>query len=135
MKTLIAFASKGKSTEEYASEISKVIRADVIDLRKKKPSIADYDRIIVGSGVRAGKMYSEAVKFLQSDFKGKKVAIFVSTLQPESDAKTKYIEPLLTRNPTLKPEAIGIFGGRMKFLWKTIDKTDKKAAKNWAETL
>lgn len=135
-KVLIAFASKGGTSEDYAHVISSVFEnADIVNLRKNFPTIEEYGSIIVGSGVRIGKMYDEAVRFLKKDFRGKKVAIFVSTLEPEADAKKKYIQPLLDYNPSLKPVSIGIFGGRMKFLLKTIDKTNKEDAKKWAKSV
>jgi menaquinone-dependent protoporphyrinogen IX oxidase len=135
MKTLIAYASKGKTTYEYAHVISKVlsekgIEADLSDLRKTTPNTEPYDVIIVGTGVRAGRMYSEAVKFLQNDLSDKKVAFFVSTLEPESDARRKYVESL-----KIRLFSTAVFGGKFKILWKNIDKTDKSKARRWAEQL
>jgi menaquinone-dependent protoporphyrinogen IX oxidase len=135
MKTLIAYASKGGTAEGYAHVISSVIKADVVNLRKNSPDIKEYDFVIIGSGVRIGRVHNEAVKFLNKDFRGKKVALFISSLEPENDVKKKYVEPILASNPSLKPVSIGVFGGRMKLLWKTIDKTNLEDAKKWAEEL
>ncbi|MEM5872489.1 MAG: flavodoxin domain-containing protein [Candidatus Aenigmatarchaeota archaeon] len=135
MKTLVAYASKGGTTEKYAQDISKILKADIVNLRKDNPDISNYDMIIVGFGIRIGKAYKEAIDFLKNDFKNKKVAIFISSLEPENIVKKKYVEPIIESNPTLKPIAIGIFGGRLKLLWKTIDKTNLESAKKWAEEL
>jgi menaquinone-dependent protoporphyrinogen IX oxidase len=135
MKTLIAYASKGKTSENYAHAIEEVLankglEPDVIDLMKGPVDASKYDIIIVGFGVRAGKPYREAINFLKSDFTGKKVAVFVSTLEPENEAKKKYIDSI--SNDSLKPISSKAFGGRFKILWKTIDKTDMEKAKKWA---
>jgi menaquinone-dependent protoporphyrinogen IX oxidase len=135
MKTLIAYASKGKTSENYAHAIEEVLinkglEPDVIDLMKGPIDASKYDIIIVGFGVRAGKPYKEALNFLKSDFTGKKVAVFVSTLEPDFEGKKKYIDSI--SNDSLKIMSSKVLGGKFKILWKTIDKTDMEKAKKWA---
>ena len=139
MTILIAYATKGKATEEYANAIEEVLREkgfepDVVSLMKGTVNPSKYDTVIAGFGVRAGKPYREAIEFLKNDFTGKKVAIFVSTLEPSKSAVEKYIRPL-SKNASLKHVSAKVLGGRFKILWKTIDKTNVESAKKWAAEL
>lgn len=101
----------------------------------------EYDNIVVGSGVRVGKVYSEALKFLKQDFEAKKVAFFVccgDAGDPEKceEACTKYLTGVLANYPNLKTVSTEAFGGRMKVLGKTVfDKFDPNKIRNWAEKI
>jgi menaquinone-dependent protoporphyrinogen oxidase len=142
-KTLIAYISKSGATQEAASEIAGVLRdkfrleVDLVDLKKTpSPELEQYNNIIIGSGVRIQKLYKEFFNFLERDLKDKKVAIFISSLEPRSEAIEKYIKPTLKEYPDVKPFEIEVFGGIMKILWTTVqDKRDKKKAQAWAEKI
>ena len=111
---------------------------DTINLRKNRvPDLTTYTNVIIGSGVRIQKVYKEAVKFIEkNDFKGKKVFIFLSSLEPRDKAIEKYLNPILEKNPHLKPVDIEVFGGRMRFLKRTFsDKRDIEKVKSWGEKL
>ena len=79
-KTLIVYATRGGATEEVVLKIAEVLRqkygfdVDVVNLRKNpSPDISPYRNVIVGSGVRARRVYKEAVNFLErNDFGGKR---------------------------------------------------------------
>jgi menaquinone-dependent protoporphyrinogen IX oxidase len=141
MKTLVAFVTKGGVTGKYAGLIADILKkngldVDLVDLKKQRPDAKQHKNVIVGGGIKIQRIYGEFSDFLdRNDFKNKKVALFISSLEPENDVKKKYIEPILASNPSLKPVSIGVFGGRMKLLWKTIDKTNLETAKKWAEEL
>jgi menaquinone-dependent protoporphyrinogen IX oxidase len=104
-KTLIAYVSKGGVTEEAASVIANVLQekygfnVDVINLRKNSsPDIAQYSNVIVGCGVRMQKVYKEALNFLEkNDFTDRRVAIFLSSLEPKEEAESKYIKRILEK--------------------------------------
>ena len=147
-KTLIAFETKGGATDESARKIAEVLRSkyqievDLVDLKKQNISdCSQYHNIVIGGGVRMGKVYNKTLKCLKNDFNGKKVAFFVSSGDagdPEKyqQAKTKYIEKVLANYPSVKPVAVEAFGGRMKMLGKTIyDKIDLAKVEAWAEEL
>jgi menaquinone-dependent protoporphyrinogen IX oxidase len=147
-KTLIAYDTKGGVTEETAQKIAEILRSkyqlevDLVDLRKQKaPNLDSYRNIIVGSGVRVGKVYDKALKFLETHFGDKRVAFYVCSGDagiPESfeKAKIKYIENVLAKYPEVKPIAIEAFGGRMKVLGKTVfDNIDMAKVEVWAEAL
>jgi menaquinone-dependent protoporphyrinogen IX oxidase len=142
-KTLVAYATRGGTTEEYAKAIASVLgdefkmQVDLIDLRRNHdPDLTQYRNIIVGCGVKIQRMHGEGRKFLEKDFADRKVAIFLSSLEPREDAIKKYIDKILEKNTKLKPVAVEVLGGRMRFLGKTSqDKTDINKAKQWAQDL
>src|SRR5512137_255724 len=85
-KTLIAYETKQGASEETARKIAEVLRTkfqlevDLVDLNEQKAlDLAQYRNVIVGGGVRMGKVYSKATKFLENDFSGKRVAFFASS--------------------------------------------------------
>lgn len=142
-KTVIAYATKGGTTEDYANAIASVLRdefkiqVDLVDLKKSHdPDLTQYRNVIVGSGVKIQRMHGDAAKFLEKDFGDKKVALFLSTLEPKDEAIKKYIDKILEKNPKLKPFSVEVFGGRMRFLGKTReDKTDMDKAREWARNI
>ena len=141
-KTLVAYATKGGTTEEYANAIATVFRdnkwqVDVVNLKKDhNPDLTPYRNVIVGSGVKIQRLHGDGRKFLEKDFGSRNVAIFLSSLEPRDEALKKYIEKILDKNTKLKPVAIEVFGGRMRFLGKTReDKMDIGKAKEWAQKI
>ncbi len=83
MKTLIVYATKHGATREIAERLAKKLDgADVCDLAAPGvPSVADYDCVVVGSGLYAGAARSEARTFLQANeaaLSGKKLGLFFS---------------------------------------------------------
>lgn len=147
-KTLIAYETKGGATEEAAKKIADTLRSkfqlevDLVDLGKQNiPDCSQYQNIVVGGGVRAGKVYGKALKCLGNDYKGKRVAFFVSSGQagnPASyaDAKAKFVEGTLANYPNIQPVSTEAFGGRIKILGKMVsDTTDLAKVEAWAETL
>ena len=147
-KTLVAYETKSGATEESARKIADVLRSkfnlevDLVDLKVQNVSdCAQYKNIVVGGGVRAGKVYGKALKCLENDFSGKKVAFFISAGQagsPETyeKAKAKFAEDTLARYPNIKPVSWEAFGGRMTILGKKIfDTVDLAKVEAWAEEL
>jgi len=146
-KTLIAYASKSGATEQVAKIIEEVLKekpeleVELANLRKDSPDIAQYENVVVGAGVRAGKVYSEALDFLKLDFGNKKVAFFVccgGAGDPKNydESCTKYITNVLGKYPKLKTVATEAFGGRMKMLGKTLfDNVDPAKVRAWSEVL
>jgi len=147
-KTLIAYETKGGATEEAARKIAEVLRSkyglevDLVDLKVQKvPDLAQYRNVVLGGGVRAGKVYNKALKFLENDLSGKHVAFFVSSGQagaPASyeKAKVKFVEDTLANYPKINPVATEAFGGRIKILGKTVtDNRDMVKVEAWAEEL
>ncbi len=146
-KTLVAYASKSGATEEAGKIVSEVLKeefgaeVDLVNLRKTSPDITKYANAVVGSGVRGGKVYDEALKFLKQDFGNRKVAFFVccgGAGDPKSyeESCTKYVTNVLADYPSFTPVSTEAFGGRMKILGKTVfDNIDPAKIRAWAETL
>jgi len=146
-RILVAYASKGGATKEASEIIAEVLKnkynvtVDLIDLKKTTPKLEGYDKIVVGAGVRAGKVYGDALKFLKQNFESKKVAFFVccggaGDPQKYEEACKNYVTDVLANYPDLKPVSTEAFGGRMKILGKTVfDTFDSKKIQSWAEKI
>ena len=146
-RILVAYASKGGATKEASEIIAEVLKnkynvtVDLIDLKKTTPKLEGYDKIVVGAGVRAGKVYGDALKFLKQNFESKKVAFFVccggaGDPQKYEEACKNYVTDVLANYPDLKPVSTQAFGGRMKILGKTVfDTFDSKKIQSWAEKI
>jgi menaquinone-dependent protoporphyrinogen IX oxidase len=142
-KALIAYATKGGTTEEYANAIASVLRDEfkmqvhLVNLgRNHNPDLTQYRDVIVGSGVKIQSMHGDGRKFLEKDFGDRKVAIFLSSLEPRDEAIKKYVDTILEKNTKLKPFAVEVFGGRMRLLGKTShDQRDINKAREWAQNI
>ena len=143
-KTLIAYTTRGGATKESADKIASVLRekhgveVDVVDLVKNhKPDISKYRNIVVGGGVRAGRIYGEALRFLDQDFGDRRVAFYVSTMEQDEKqrpvAEEKYIKATLVKFPNLKPVSASLFGGKFSFLWWKGSNLDLSKVEAWAD--
>jgi menaquinone-dependent protoporphyrinogen IX oxidase len=145
-KTLIAYETKSGATEESTQKILQVLRSkyqldvDIVDLKEQKSiDISVYSNNVVGGGLRAGKVYDKALKFLERDLSGKKVAFYISsgdagTPEKYANAKAKFLEGTLAKYPNVNPMATEAFGGHAKILGKTIvDNLDLERVGAWAE--
>ena len=147
-KTLIAYQSKGGATEEASRRIAEVLRSkfqlevDLVDLKEQNPlDLSIYQNIIVGGGIRFGKVYSKALNFLENDLSGKRIAFFTSsswggTPGSYENAKTKFVENILAKYPKISPVSTEAFGGRIRYFGKTmVDNTNLVKVEAWAEEL
>ena len=146
-KTLIVYASKSGANAWTAEVIAKTLRTAynmdvaVEDLKKGEPDISPYQNIIIGSGVRAGRVYKEAVEFLAKDFGDRKVALYFgcgSGGDPKQHDKAvvEYSEKALNKNKSLRPTDVAAFGGCMKVLGKVVyDARDANKVQEWATEL
>ncbi len=147
-KTLVAYMTKGGATEEAANLIAKVLQekfgldVDVVNLRRQpKPDTAHYRNIVVGGGVRAGKVYKEAVEFVKQDLSGNRVAIFICSgaagdPRHHDEIAEKYITKGLIGAFNVKLVSMEAFGGCIRILGKAItDKRDPAKIQAWAEEL
>lgn len=128
VSALIVYGTRLGTTAGTSEEIANVLREEglevsVVDAKKEKVKmIAEYDLVIVGSGIAMGKWTSELEDFLKR-FRGelarKKVALFVScgsaspspTAKPEALAlaKKNYLDDKAALYG-LNPVALGFFG-------------------------
>jgi menaquinone-dependent protoporphyrinogen IX oxidase len=81
-KVLVIYFSKYGSTKKYAEWIASELNGDICNVKKVKPNIlGNYDTIIIGSGLYAGKI--EGIKILIDNYetiKDKKLIIFTCGL-------------------------------------------------------
>ncbi|MGZ4850486.1 MAG: flavodoxin domain-containing protein [Candidatus Bathyarchaeia archaeon] len=147
-KTLIAYITKGGATEEAARKIADVLHSkyqlevDLVDLKEQKIlNLTQYQNIVVGGGVRGGRVYGKALKFLENDLSDKNVAFFVSsswagTPGSYENAKARFVEKNLAKYPKISPVSREAFGGRIRYFRKTmVDNTDLAKVEAWAEEL
>jgi menaquinone-dependent protoporphyrinogen IX oxidase len=146
-KTLVAYATKGGATEEYANAIASELRkrsaVDVVNLRKtriKDLDLSGYSGIVAGAGVRIGRIYGELSDVLRKDLSGKKVAVFIvcgeaGNPKDRGRVREKHSGSILRKHPGLAMVGFDVFGGRVKMFGKVSDNIDLAMAKKWAENV
>ena len=146
-KTLIAFASKGGATREAAELIAKVLKeqysleVDLFDLKDNTPDLSEYGNVVIGAGVRVGRIYKKALKFMDKDFTDKKVALFLSSGEGgdekgHEEAIEKYIKNQVLERVNVEPVAAEVFGGRIKIFGFTVQNNiDTTKIEQWAKAV
>ncbi|MCW4046192.1 MAG: flavodoxin domain-containing protein [Candidatus Bathyarchaeota archaeon] len=130
-KALIVYGTRYGATASTSEEIAKILRQEGLDVRvvnakqEKVKGIAEYDLVIVGSGIQIHRWTKEPEEFLkkfQKELAKKKVALFVccGSTQPLDDktdkaesiknARKKYLEEKAAKY-RLQPVSLGLFGG------------------------
>ncbi len=127
-KILVTFASAAGTTEGVAEAIGRTLRdgGATVDVRPAKDvsGVGDYCAVVVGSGIRAGKMYKPALAFLeqQQDALSKMpVAYFVVCLtmkdatEEGSSQVEAYLDQMREKAPQVKPVDVGLFAGALDY--------------------
>jgi menaquinone-dependent protoporphyrinogen IX oxidase len=128
-KTLIVYGTRYGAASSTSEEIANILRKEGLEVRvvnakdEKVRDIAEYDLVVVGSGIQIHKWTSEPEDFLkkfQKELARKKVVLFVccgSAAQPTTEppevavkAQTKYLDEKAAQYH-LQPVALGFFGG------------------------
>ena len=80
-KAIVYVSTLGK-TRKIAKYIANALKADSFDLKKQTViNLSEYNHIIFGTGIHAGKPYGALVKFLNDNkeqLSGKKLSLFIS---------------------------------------------------------
>ena len=95
-----------------------------VDVRPAKDvsDVSDYSAAVVGSGIRAGQVYGDAMSFLemhQEALSRIPVACFVicMTMQEDTEENRRkaeaYLDPVREKVPQIQPEDVGLFAGAM----------------------
>jgi menaquinone-dependent protoporphyrinogen IX oxidase len=153
-KTLIAYGSRQGATARSARIIAEILKSrfllevDIVDLKvNKKFSAKPYDNVVIGSSINIGKWTLEATRFLRNDFKGKKVAIFVSAGDTMQHFRYTHDKTMIDKAINLyidqqmkwykvKPFSKKILGGIVKVNGEiTIDSWDRDEVEKWAMEL
>lgn len=133
MKALILYGTRHGATKGTAEEIARILREENFDVKvvnaqeEKVKDISEYGLVVVGSGVACGRWVNEAEDFLKKfkkDFENKKLALFVSSVEPISvrEGNTEEVAKMhkidledRVSKYGLKPVAMGFFGGIIDF--------------------
>ena len=126
---MIVYGTRYGAAASTSEEIANVLRQEGLEVRvvnakeEKVRDIAEYDLVVVGSGIQIHRWTGEPEDFLkkfQKELASKKVALFVccgsasqpTTTPPEvvKKAKTKYLDEKAAQYH-LQPVALGFFGG------------------------
>ncbi len=131
---LIVYATRYGATTGTAEEIAKGLTKEgfhvkIVDVKREKVrNIAEYELVIVGSGIQIDRWTKEAERFLKKfgqKLKQKKVALFVSSgaqaldeyegdSEKISRARRKYLEEKVAKYE-LHPISMRVFGGVWDF--------------------
>jgi menaquinone-dependent protoporphyrinogen IX oxidase len=131
-KALFVYGTRYGATARTSDEIAETLRQEGFEVRvvnakeENVKDIAEYDLIIVGSGIQVNRWTGEPEKFLknfQKELEKKKVALFVccgSASQTPAEREAKPDAPETARRKYLEekavqfhlhPVALGFFGG------------------------
>lgn len=81
---IVYFSSLGGHVEKTAQYIAEQLGADTFDLKKQTDiDLSGYSRVIVGTGIHAGKPYAKALDFARNNraaLSGKKTSLFICCL-------------------------------------------------------
>lgn len=87
MKTLIAYGTKTGASKKCAELLAQELTdATVVDLSKTSPDVSAYDQIVVGGGIRAGRLNSAARKFInknKAQLQSKRIAFYICNSNTE----------------------------------------------------
>jgi menaquinone-dependent protoporphyrinogen oxidase len=125
---LVAYGTWAGSTGEVAEAIGKTLREGglAVDVAAAEDvaEVGSYGAVIVGTGIRAGRLHPEVLKFLKAHeaaLSGVPVAYFVVCLSMMEDTEEQraevlgYLEAAREAAPQVEPVDIGLFGGVMDF--------------------
>ncbi len=144
---MIAYATKsgaaGKAAEKVAEVFKKKygLEVDLVNLMKQPaPNLDSYRNVVVGTGVRSGKVYGEALAFLGRDFGDRRLAYYTCSgfIYPKtySETVTAYTTNVLAGYRNFKPVATVAFGGYLKILGLPVSrKMDMARVEAWAVEL
>jgi menaquinone-dependent protoporphyrinogen oxidase len=150
-KVLVAYATATGATGEIAKAIGEVLReaGSVVDVvpAKEVSDLGPYSGVVVGSGVRVGKPYAEAIKFMsdhEAALSAKPVACFVGcgTLSENTEENCReaagFVDALAAAAPSVQPVAKQAFGGatdfaKLPFIMRLLLKMMGKKEGDWRD--
>ena len=112
---------------------------EIIDLKKNKPSLDDYDCVVIGGSIYAGSVQKGLHDFCIKNMgvlKHKKVGLYLCCMKEGQEAKEQF-ENAFPKELREHSSANGIFGGEFnfekmnfveKFLVKKIARVDKSVS-------
>lgn len=120
MKTAIVYASKTGYAAECGTRLAQLLGTGsaVFDIKAKQipQSFNEFDAIVVGASVRAGKLPGSIKKFLEkhgSELEAKRLGLFVCGTETEATGQQKCMEANFPADLLSHAAATGWFGGRI----------------------
>jgi len=117
MRTLILYSTKSGASRECAELLAtKIADCSICDIAKNTPDIGGYDTLIVGSGVRMGKLYKPAKNFIDKNIGmllSKNTAFYLCNSY--SDTLQKVIDNNIPKKLIDTAICIKSFGGKPPF--------------------
>lgn len=115
MSTLIAYATKYGFTKTCAEMLAKKIdgEADICDLSKSHPDPAQYDKVIIGGSIYAGRIRKPVTRFCTENLhtlKNKKLGLFICGMA-EGDNARRQLESSFPKELLSAAVARESFGG------------------------
>ncbi|NEW83449.1 MAG: flavodoxin [Mariniphaga sp.] len=115
MKTAIIFTTNHGATEKVAHLIGETLKNNSVEYfnLKNNPKIdlADFDTIVIGSSIHAGKNQSEVRKFIKNDtlkLLQMKIALYLCCMnQPQEQAEFEIAYPELLRKHSVYNAIVG----------------------------
>lgn len=142
MSTLIAYATKYGFTKACAEMLAKKLdeKADIYDLSGSRPNLVQYDKVIIGGSIYAGKIRKPAARFCTENLdtlKSKKLGLFICGMADGDDAR-KQLESSFPKELLSVAVAKDSFGGECdykkmnfleRFIMKKITGSDKSQSR------
>jgi menaquinone-dependent protoporphyrinogen oxidase len=128
-KILVAYFTKGGASEKYANKIAETLKAhrfvvETCNLKHSIPNIADFNTIVIGTGVRMFRVYRPWKKVLkQKALSSKALFMFLSSgtaIEDPNKAVNKFLNPLVEKYG-LKPVSLVSFPGIIPEKWAKLD--------------
>jgi menaquinone-dependent protoporphyrinogen oxidase len=127
-KILVAYSSAAGSTAEVAEAVARAISGgnggvDVLRTKDVK-DLSPYRAVVVGTGIRAGRVYRDALTFLgrhHDALSQVHVAYFIVCMTMKDDTQESrsqvetYVDQMRARAPRVEPLGVGLFAGKMDF--------------------
>jgi menaquinone-dependent protoporphyrinogen oxidase len=117
MKTLILYATKSGAAEECANILAKKLNnCPVYNLKQSPPDLSSFDTIIIGTGVRMGKIYRPVLNYIKQNLNlllTKTVKIYLCNAY--SDTLQKTIDKNIPAELINHSACIKSFGGKPAF--------------------
>jgi len=116
MKTAIVYASKHGATAEIAQRLASRLgsQASLFDLATGQPDINDYDTVILGSGIYAGRKVAQMNKFLETaDLSEKRLGLFISGMLQAADQRQAELQAAYPADLIDQAQASAFLGGRV----------------------
>lgn len=149
MKILIAYGSKYGCSEKCAKILSQKINAatEVLDLKNyNNLNLNNYDLIILGGSIYAGKIRNEVTDFLKLNLdvlKNKRTAVFICCMREKEEAQ-KQLRDAFPKKILDNTISQGIFGWELiytkmsfidRFIAKKVSKIEKDTSNILADNI